>query len=124
MKIKINTVLRWSNVGLRGLMEIAIVIGMAFCGYKFGNQGIWKIIFAILFPLAGFGFWSIVDFHRLKKHGEMLRLIEELLITGLVAAILYGLGAHLAGWTLAILSVIHHSLTYILGERLHKTGID
>lgn len=119
-KTEINSTLKWTNVGLRGLMEAAIVIGMAYCGYVLGNRGVWKIILAILFPVAGFGFWGLVDFHRLHKHGETLRFIQEMLITGLLAAALYVLGAHGAGWVLAILSLLHHSLTYLLGERLLK----
>lgn len=120
MKTSIATVLRWSNVGLRGFMEAGIVIGMAYCGYKLGNQVSWKVVLAILLPVVGFGFWGMVDFHQFKKFGEILRLVEELSITGLVAAALYGLGAHSAGWALAIISVLHHGLNYILGERLLK----
>lgn len=120
LRTEISSILKWSNVGLRGLMETAVVLGLAYCGYKLGNQGFWKILFAILFPVVGFGFWGIVDFHRFKKHAETLRLGQELLITVLIAAALYRFGAHTAGWALAMLSIIHHSLTYLLGERLLK----
>jgi hypothetical protein len=112
--------LKWANVILRGLMETAVVAGLAYCGYKSGNQAFWKISLAVLFPVIGFGFWGIVDFHRLKKHAETLRLVQELLITGLIAAALIALGARTAGWILVALSVLHHSLNYLLGERLLK----
>jgi multisubunit Na+/H+ antiporter MnhC subunit len=120
LKENITSILKWSNVGLRGLMETAIVIGMAYCGYHLGHQVAWKILLAVLFPLLGFGFWGLVDFHRFKKYGELLRLFQELLVTGLIAAALYILGAHNAGWVLAMLSIVHHGLTYLLGERLLK----
>jgi len=120
LKTRTASVLKWSNVGLRGLMEAAIVIGLAYCGYQLGDQAFWKILLAILFPVVGFGFWGIVDFHRIKRYAETLRLAQELLITGLIAVALYSLGAHTAGWTLAILSILHHSLNYLIGERLIK----
>jgi hypothetical protein len=121
LKISDMPVLKWSNVILRGLMETAVVAGLAYCGYKSGNQAFWKVILAVLFPVLGFGFWGIVDFHRLKKHAETLRLVQELLITGLIAAALIALGAHIAGWILVALSVLHHSLNYLLGEKLLKS---
>jgi hypothetical protein len=120
VKTSDTPVLKWVNVILRGLMETAVVAGLAYWGYKSGNPVFWKVIFAVLFPVIGFGFWGIVDFHRLKKHAETLRLVQELLITGLIAAALIALGAHIAGWILVALSVLHHSLNYFLGEKLLK----
>jgi len=122
LKTRTASVLKWSNVGLRGLMEAAIVIGLAYMGYQLGDQAFWKILLAILFPVVGFGFWGIVDFHRFKRHAETFRLVQELLITGLIAVGLFSLGAHMAGWALAILSILHHTLTYVMGKRLLKAG--
>lgn len=114
-------VLSGLNVALRGIMETALVIGLGYLGFLLGNQMFWKILMAIMFPLVIFGFWGIVDFHRLKRFGEHIRLIEELLITMLTAAGLYILNAHFVAWSLAILSLLHHSLTYLIGERLLKS---
>ncbi len=112
--------LSWLNVGLRGVMEAVLVLGLGYLGYLMGNQNFWKILLAILMPLVFFGIWGILDFRRLNRYAEPFRLIEELLITLLAAAALYVYGAHFIAWALAILSVVHHSLTYLIGERLLK----
>lgn len=112
--------LKWINVGLRGLMEATLVLGLGYLGYLLGNRTLWRILLTILLPLSVFGFWSIVDFHRLHRHAELFRLIEEIVITGMIAIALFFNGAHWVAWILAILSLLHHSLTYLLGERLLK----
>ena len=112
--------LSWLNVGLRGVMETLLVLGLGYLGYLMGEGKFWKIFLAILMPVVFFGIWGIVDFRRLNKYAESFRLIEEMLITLLAAAALYVYGAHFIAWALAILSVVHHSLTYLIGDRLLK----
>ncbi len=112
--------LKWLNVGLRGLMEAGIVLALGYWGYHISDNRIWKIILTIVVPLVGFGFWGMVDFHQFRNIGEILRLLQELVISGLAAIALYSAGAHIPGWGLGILSVVHHALTYLLGERLIK----
>ena len=111
---------KWLNIGLRGLMETGIVLGLGYWGYQTGEGTIWKIILAVGAPLVGFGFWGLVDFHRLGKTAEPLRLIQELTISGLTAIALYSAGAHIAGWFMGILSVVQHAMTYMAGEKLLK----
>ena len=112
--------LQWVNIGLRGLMEALIVFGFGYWGYHTGGKTLWKILLAAGAPLAGFGFWGLVDFHQFGPKAEVLRLVQELAISGLAALALYSAGAHRWGWGLGILSAIQHALTYLLGDRLLK----
>ena len=115
-----KTKLIWVNVALRGIMEAGIVVALGIWGYHIGSSQLTKILFAVLAPAIGFGFWGAVDFHQFRKRSEAFRLIQELVISGLAAVALYLTGAHLWAWLLAMLSVIHHALVYLLGERLLK----
>ena len=65
----------------------------------------------------GFGLWGAVDFHR-SRHGEMLRLVQELVISGLAAAACYAAGRHALAIALATLSIVYHALVYASGASL------
>jgi hypothetical protein len=108
------------NVALRALMEIGIVCGFAYWGYHVGGTLAGKAALAVATPVVGFGVWGAVDFHQAGSLAEPLRLLEELLISGLAALALYTVGAHVLGWTLAVVSVVHHALVYVLHGRLIK----
>ena len=86
------------NLALRAIMETGIVIAFAYWGYQTGQTTAVKILFAIGAPLLGFGFWGIVDFHRAGQLAEPLRLLEELIITGLAAMALYLGGQPILAW--------------------------
>ena len=112
--------LRWINLGLRGLMEAGIVLAFAYWGFKTGETTGSKVFLAIFVPLIVFGFWGTIDFHQFGKFSEILRLIQDILISGLAAIVLYLGGAHIWGWALAILSFVHHVLAYLIGDSLIK----
>ena len=112
--------MKWVNLALRSIMELGIVIGLGYWGYQTGESDISRILLCTGAPLIGFGFWGAVDFHQLGRVAEPLRLIQELVISGLAALALYTAGAHVPGWMLALISVIHHLLVYLLGDRLLK----
>jgi len=112
--------LQWINLGLRAIMETAIVAAFAFWGYQSGQTTIMKILFAIGAPLIGFGFWGVVDFHQAGDAAEPLRLIEEIVISGLAAVALYVAGQPALAWGLGILSIVYHALVYLSGGRLLK----
>lgn len=101
-------------------MEMGIVLALAYWGYQIGNSTGMKILFGIIVPLIGFGFWGAIDFHQAGSIAESLRLMEELIISGLAALALYVAGQHALGWTLGLLSIVYHALVYISGERLLK----
>ncbi len=101
-------------------MEAGIVLGLGYWGYHAGHSPFSKFALAVLAPVAGFGFWGLVDFHRFGKISEILRLIQELVITGLVVVLLYITGAHTTAWILGVLSVVYHALVYIAGDTLLK----
>jgi len=75
-----------ANIALRGLMEFAIVLGFAYWGYRTGGTTAGKIGLAIAAPAVGFGFWGLVDFRQAGKAAEVLRLLQELLLSGSAAA--------------------------------------
>ncbi|HKK46589.1 MAG TPA: YrdB family protein [Balneolaceae bacterium] len=112
--------LQWINLALRGLMETGIVLAFAFWGYRIGGNKSMKILLCIAVPLVGFGFWGAVDFSGMGKLSETLRLIQELVISGLAALALYVTGAHVWGIVLVSISIVHHALVYSLGETLLK----
>jgi hypothetical protein len=101
-------------------MEMGIVIGFGYWGFTMGNGLFSKIILCIIVPAVGFGFWGLVDFHSLGRYAESARLIQELVISGIVAILLYSSGKHFAGILLALISIVHHALVYMLGDRLQK----
>jgi len=111
---------KWFNIGLRGLMELGIVIAFGYWGYKTGDGTGTKILLGIGAPLIGFGFWGLVDFRNAGSLAEPLRLIQELVISGLAALAWYVSGQHTLGWALGIVSVVHHVLVYALGDTLLK----
>ncbi len=114
------TKLQWINLGLRGIMETGIILAFAYWGYHAGESTTLRIIFAILVPAAGFGFWGAVDFHKTGRMAEILRLVQELFISGLAAVMLFFAGQHTAAWILGTVSVVHHTLLYLNGDRLQK----
>ena len=101
-------------------METAIVAGLAYWGFHYGETTANKIIFCVAAPLLVFGFWGAYDFHKFGKWSESLRLLQELVLSGLAAFALYSVGQHLLGVLLGIITVLHHILVYALGETLLK----
>jgi len=106
------------NLTLRALMELGIVLAFGYWGYWFGSSFSIKIILCLVAPLIGFGFWGLVDFHQFGKLSEFLRLIQELLISGLAAVALYTTGQGIAAWILAGISIVYHILVYLDGDTL------
>ena len=114
------SMIKWVNLVLRNIMEVGIILAFGYWGYYIGGQKYSKILLCVGAPVVGFGFWGLVDFHQFGRVAEALRLSQELVISGLAAIALYATGAHLLGWALGILSIIHHILVYIHGGRLLK----
>jgi hypothetical protein len=108
------------DLALRALMEFGIVLGFAWWGYFVGATIVSKILIAIGAPVVVFSFWGFIDFHQTGRMAESLRLIQEMLISGLAAFVLYLAGKPIFGWTLAALSIVHHIMVYVLGEKLLK----
>jgi hypothetical protein len=120
IRIIMTSKLKTFNLALRGIMETGIVAGLAYWGFHTGQNTSMKILLCIGAPLLVFGFWGACDFHNFKKLSEPLRLIQELVLSGLAAIALYSSGQHFLGWTLGAISIIHHILVYLLGEALLK----
>ena len=110
----------WLNLGLRVVLETGIVVGLAYWGYRTGSGPVAKVALAIGAPVLGFGFWGAVDFHQAGRAAEPLRLVQELVISGLVALAVWSAGQPLLGLLLAALSIVYHALVYATGSRLLK----
>jgi hypothetical protein len=68
----------------------------------------------------GFGFWGAVEFHG-ARHAEGLRVLQELVVSGLAALAWYVSGAHLLGVALAAWSILYHAFVYASDARLLKS---
>jgi hypothetical protein len=101
-------------------MEMGIIVGFGYWGFHIARGSVLKIIITIFLPVIVFGFWGVVDFHNAGKFSEPLRLIQELVISGAAAVALYASEQHLFGWILALLSIVHHILVYLIGDTLLK----
>jgi hypothetical protein len=108
------------NLLLRAILEISIIMALAFWGYSTGNNILSRIIFLVLFTMVGFGIWGAIDFHQFSKYAEYFRLIQELMISLVAAWGLYVSGEVTFSWFLVILTIIYHLLVYLSGEKLLK----
>jgi hypothetical protein len=115
-----------SRLASRVLIEIGIVLGLAYWGVHTGSSPATKAALGFGAPVLGFGFWGAVDFHQAGRFSEPLRLIQELAISGLAALALYVAGQHALGLLLALLSLAYHGLVYMQGARLleHRSPAD
>jgi hypothetical protein len=107
-------------LALRAVMETGIVVGLAYWGFQTAEGPVAKIGLAIAAPVVVFGFWGLVDFHQAGRAAEPLRLVQELVISGLVALAIWSAGQPLLGLVLAGLSIVYHGLVYATGGRLLK----
>ena len=112
---------KWFNVVLRALLELGIVAALGYWGYHAAGGSDWKWLLAVLIPAAGFGFWSLIDFHQAGRSAEWLRLTQELLVSGLACLAWYAAGQTLLAVALASVSLLHHALVYACGDRLLRT---
>ena len=101
-------------------MEVGIVAGFAYWGVQSGSGTGESILLGLAAPAIAFGFWGAVDFHQAGRLAEPLRLVQELVVSGLAAVALYAAGRHAAAVALAALSVVYHALVYLSGGALLK----
>lgn len=106
------------NLALRVSMEVGIVAGLAYWGVQTGDATAAKVALGIGAPVVGFGIWGALDFRGAGAHAELLRLVEELTISGVAAGALVAVAQPVFGAVLAAVSVVHHVLVYAIGDRL------
>ncbi|MCZ8517685.1 YrdB family protein [Paenibacillus filicis] len=112
--------LKWVNLVLRGLMELGIVVALAYWGYRTGKSTFQSTLLSIGAPLLVFSVWTFIDFRKVAPMPELFRLIQELILSVLAAVAWYVAGQRTLGVSLALVSIVHHVLVYLLGERLLK----
>ena len=120
--MSLEKTIRWTNVVLRAMMELGIVLAFGYWGFHVGNNQTIHILLGLLTPLIAFGFWGMVDFHNAGKFSELYRLIQELIISLLAAFALYKTEEMGFAISLAILSLVYHSLVYLNGDRILKNN--
>lgn len=108
----------WFNLALRGLMEFGIVVAMAQWGYHAGRGLAAKSVLTVAAPLLVFGVWGAFDFRGVVRNPEPYRLVQELVLSGLAAVAWHASGQRFLGWSLGLVSIAHHALVYLLGQRL------
>lgn len=108
------------TLALRVMMEVGIVAALATWGFHAGDGTTAGILLAVGATVLGFGLWGMVDFRRAGRLAEPLRLVQELVISGLAAGAWYAAGRHGLGIALAALSALYHALVYVSGARLLK----
>ena len=106
------------NLTLRALVEVSVVLGLAYWGVHAGDSLAEKLLLGVGAPALGFGFWGAVDFRQAGRFAEPLRLAEELAVSGLAAVALYAAGSPVLGALVAALSILYHALVYASGARL------
>lgn len=112
------------TLALRVTMELGIVVALAYWGVQTGAATPTKALLGIAAPLVGFGVWGAIDFRRAGAMAELLRLAEELVISGLAALGAYTAGAQTLGWALGFLTLVYHALVYAAGDRLLRTDAE
>jgi hypothetical protein len=109
-----------ANLTLRVTMEVGIVTALAAWGHHAGAGPISRLVMTLVAPAVGFGIWGAVDFRRAGRFAEVLRLVEELALSGLAALGWYVAGQPLLAGVLATVSLTYHGLVYVAGDRLLK----
>jgi Protein of unknown function (DUF2568) len=99
-------------------METGVVVALAYWGIHTGATTLAKVLLGLGAPVAGFGFWGLVDFRGAGRAAEPLRLVQELALSGLAALAWYAAGQQVLGIALAALSLLYHALVYASGHRL------
>ena len=108
------------NLALRAIMELGIVVGLGYWGYQTGTTPLAKFLMSIGVPSVVYALWGFVDFRHAGRIAELLRLIQELGISGLAAIAIYLAGQPALGWALVFVSIVHHLMVYALDEKLLK----
>jgi hypothetical protein len=99
-------------------MEAGVVLGLGYWGYHTGGSTGMRFLLAIGAPALVFGFWGFVDFRWMGRTAEGVRLLQELVITAAVGYALISTGQYVLGWGMIGISVVYHTLVYLLGDRL------
>jgi hypothetical protein len=103
-------------------MEVGVVLGFALWGHHLGTTELVKIVLTVLLPTVAFAFWGLVDFRWLGRSAEALRQAQELVISGAAAIGFVLAGSAVLGWGLVVLSIAHHVLLHLSGDRLLGKG--
>ena len=106
-----------ANLGLRFLLELALLAAFAYWGWTEG-EGLWRWVLVLVAPLAAAALWGKYLAPKSDARVEdPWRLAVELVTFGGATAALFRAGATTLGFVLGGLAGLHLALTFALGQR-------
>lgn len=108
---------RAANAGLRFVLELAALAGLAIWGWKTGPTGL-NVVLAIAAPAAAAALWGSFVAPKARRHpGDPWRLLLEVTVFGAGTLAFAAAGLGTAAVVLGVASAIHLALTFVLGQR-------
>jgi hypothetical protein len=107
------------NLAVRFLLELAALVAMGYWGWT-QNDGIWRWVLVIVVPIAAAALWGTFAVpNDPSRSGNapvptpgMIRLILELAFFALATILLIASQRLSAGVTLAVIVIIHYTISY------------
>jgi hypothetical protein len=109
----------WNHLGVRFVLELALIAGVAYWGWRIGDGGPLGLVLAILFPTLLGALWGVFGTPNDGSRGApvipisgKLRLLLEALIIGVATYGVWTSWSRAAAETLLTAFVIHYALTW------------
>lgn len=109
----------WFHLGVRFLLELALVAGIAYWGWRVGDGGVSGGLLATLFVAIFATLWGVIGTPNDGSRGAPVipvpgrwRLLLELAIIGIAAYGVWTSWSRAAAETLLTAFVIHYALTW------------
>jgi hypothetical protein len=105
---------KFSNLGLRFLIELCTLAAMCYWGFQKGNGYGVKIILGVGVPLLAAVLWGLFVSPKASiPTTGLLRLLLEICILGAGALALYVAGNHKLAMIYGIVMIVNLTLTYV-----------
>jgi hypothetical protein len=114
--------LRPANDVFRFLLEMAMLVGLAFAGFSLDDRALGWVL-GLGLPFVAATAWGLLLAPRSgRRVADPAQLAVELLLFGATAALLVAAGHAALGIGFGVLVAIHLALTYVLGQRVASTA--
>ena len=102
---------------IRFLTELALLAGLAVAGARLGQNVVFSIIEAVVFPVAAAALWGLFIAPRANRRlREPLRFIVEFLLFGATGLVLALSGLLVAGIVVAVAGIGFAALTRVYAK--------
>lgn len=102
---------------IRFLTELALLAGLAVAGARLGQNVVFSIIEAVVFPVAAAALWGLFIAPRANRRlPEPLRFIVEFLLFGATGLVLALSGLLVAGIVVAVAGIGFAALTRVYAK--------